>query len=54
MLYPYLIICDEDDPFNTAYFTEEMFAKGMVVFNLANGTFTTDGINWKRVEEDHL
>ncbi len=51
----YLVLPETLDPFYTNWFdAENNFVDGMVVFNLLNHTYTTDGINWYKVKQDHL
>ncbi len=56
-MYKYLIITNENKPFFTNYFDYENNFNdeiNMVVFDLFHHIYTTDGINWKEIEEDHL
>lgn len=51
----YLIIPHEGEPFNTKWFeAENHYQEGMIVFDLACGDYTEDGINWKPIQVDHL
>lgn len=53
----YLITCDVCMPFLTKWFdAENNFNKevGMVVFDLLNQVYTTDGYNWENIQIDHL
>lgn len=55
-MYQYLItFTNGESPSYTNWFDpENHFAEGMVVFDLYKHLFTTDGINWKNIQEDHL
>lgn len=53
----YLIVSDSYAPFYSTYFdAENHFNKddNMVVFNLTNHLYTTDGKHWFDIPEDHL
>ena len=51
----YLIYKPEHEPFYTNWFdAENNFAEGMVVFDLINNSYTSDGIVWREIESDHL
>lgn len=53
----YLIVTNNNDPFYTNWFdAENTFNKDddMVVFNLLNHTYTTNGKDWYEIQQDHL
>lgn len=53
----YLITTNNSEPAYTRWFDAENnfnASVGMVVFDLYNGCYTTDGITWKEIEIDHL
>lgn len=55
-MYTYLVF---DKMGNSCFYTnyydyENNYIEGSVVFNLLQNTFTTDGITWEEIEEDHL
>lgn len=53
----YLITTKTDPPFFTKWFEEENNFNSvveMVVYDLYKEVYTTDGINWMPIEEDHL
>jgi len=53
----YLIVTSCYEPFYTNWFdAENNFnqAADMVVFNLLNHTYTTNGIDWHEIKQDHL
>ncbi len=53
----YLIFTDSHEPFYTNWFSaENHFNKddNMVVFNLLSHKYTTDGVTWYDIKEDHL
>lgn len=53
----YLITTIDFTPFYSAYFDAENHFNaeiGMVVFDLHNDTYTTDGENWKAINFDIL
>lgn len=51
----YLITLKDNEPFVTNYYDyENHYIDGMTVYNLLNYTYTTDGINWDGITEDHL
>lgn len=50
----YLITLEGHEPFLTHWFEPDKFVSGMVVFDLKDFTFTEDGINWKKIQIDHL
>ena len=51
----YLIYIPEGEPFFTNWFeAENHFVNGMVVFDLYQGLFTTDGTTWLPITEDRL
>lgn len=51
----WLIIPKEGKPFLTKWFDyENHFTEGMIIFDLSNMTYSTDGKVFCEVEEDHL
>ncbi len=50
----YLILRDGEAFYTNWFDYENNYNDGMVVFNLLTDTYTTDGINWKEIEQDHL
>ena len=53
----FLVTTDTEPPFFTDWFTSENIFNaevGMVVYNLRNNTYTTDGMIWNCIETDHL
>ena len=53
----YLITMDNQEPFLTNWFEYEnnfQEGAGMIVYNLLDITYTTDGVNWQDIEEDSL
>lgn len=51
----YLITSKDHEPFITKWFeSENHFTVGMIVYDLINHCYTTDGINWVPIEIDHL
>jgi hypothetical protein len=51
----YLVTMPDNEPFFTEWFdTENHFAETMVVYDLAKGLYTTDGVTWEEIQEDHL
>lgn len=51
----YLITLPSNEPFITKWFeAENNFVEGMIVYDLINHCFTTDGINWNPIQIDHL
>lgn len=55
--YRYLITIPNKEPFLSHWFDADNHFNaelGMVVFDLANGLYTTDGKNWKELNENHL
>lgn len=52
----YLITIEgTNEPFTTNWFEyENHYVEGMTVYDLWNGRYTEDGINWKDLPEDHL
>lgn len=51
----YLVTSPGNEPFFTNWFdAENNFNEGMTVYDLAKFVYTTDGINWTEIEEDHL
>ena len=56
-MYQYLITTKTGEPFFTDWFDPENnfnAEAGMVVYDLFNYLYTTDGKNWKDIQEDHL
>jgi hypothetical protein len=45
---------DNFQPFLTKWFEPENFTPGMVVYDLAEKTYTIDGENWLEVDIDYL
>lgn len=51
----YLITSKDHKPFLTKWFeAENHFSDGMIVYDLINHCYTTDGIVWLKIESDHL
>ena len=51
----YLLIYPNNKPFISVYYDyENHYVDGMLVFNLTNRTYSSDGINLKEIEADHL
>lgn len=53
----YLVVTNSYEPFYTNWFdAENNFIKDceMVVFDLTNGKYTTNGKDWFDIKEDHL
>ena len=51
----YLITHHNFEPFYTNWFEyPNHYLEGMTVFNLLDNTYTTNGIDWKEITEDHL
>lgn len=50
----YLITTPTDMPFLTKWFDFENYAPDMVVFDLQENKFTTDGKCWNDIEVDNL
>ena len=50
----YLITTNNGNPFVTEYYSKEMHADKMVCYDLQKLKFTTNGIDWLDIEEDHL
>ena len=51
----YLILPKDSEPFTTDWFdAENNYVEGMIVFDLVNWSYTTDGKNWKYITFDHL
>jgi hypothetical protein len=53
----YLITTPENQPFVTEWFdSENHFSEsvGMVVYDLHKWVYTTDGVTWQEIEQDHL
>jgi hypothetical protein len=53
----YLIVTNTYEPFYTNWFiAENNWIEGceMVVFNLMNHTYTTNGKDWHKTTQDHL
>jgi hypothetical protein len=43
------------EAFYTSWFDQKNnYMDGMVVFNLLTDSFTTDGIIWEQIKQDHL
>ena len=50
----YLIYKDGEAFYTKWYDYESHFIYGMVIFDLAKHTYTTNGKNWNSIEDDHL
>lgn len=53
----YLITMDGEEPFTTEWYDYENNYRSdlnMVIYNLHNHTYSTNGIDWKSIETDHL
>lgn len=53
----YLVTMNSNPPFLTKWFEYENHwddGKGMVIYDLQNLTYTTDGKTWLPIEIDHL
>ena len=51
----YLIHPKDSEPFLTRYYDyANHFEDGMIVYNLWNQTYSTDGITWKPIEIEQL
>lgn len=50
----YLVLHNNKAFYTNWYNYENNYNDGMVVFSLLTDTYTTDGINWEEIEEDHL
>jgi len=51
----YLITTKEHEPFLTKWFDpENHFIPGMIVYDLEEIKYTTDGNNWHEIKVDHL
>lgn len=51
----YLITHPDHEPFLTWYFdVENCFVEGMTVYDTTARLYTTDGKNWKFINEDKL
>ncbi len=50
----FLVTIKEQAPFFTDYCDVEMFCEDMVVYDLVNQEYSTDGLNWYEIEIDHL
>lgn len=53
----YLITMDGEEPFFTEWFDRENNYRpdlNMVVYDLNNHRYTTDGTTWHHIESDHL
>ncbi len=49
------LVFHNGEAFYTNWFdAENNFVKGMIIFNRDTHKFSTDGITWKQIEEDHL
>ena len=54
-MYRYLVTILHEDPFFTDNFdVKNHFVSSMTVYDLKEGVYTNDGINWFQVEVDHL
>jgi hypothetical protein len=57
MEYRYLIICDNFPPALTHWYDYENnynHESNMMVFDFRTNLYTKDGINWEKIEQDHL
>lgn len=51
----YLIPQEGHEPFLTNWYDyENNYNEGMVIYNLLSGTYSTDGITFKEIQEDYL
>lgn len=51
----YLIQPKDSEPFLTNWFQyPNHYLEGMVVYDLVNAMYTTNGIDWKPIATDHL
>ncbi len=50
----FLIIHKGKAFYSNVYSFENNYIQNMVVFDLANGFYCTDGNTWKQIEIDHL
>lgn len=53
----YLIVSStgQFEPFVTPYFdADNLYAEGMVVYDLHNLRYSSDGATWNPIQEDHL
>lgn len=50
----YLIHPKDSEPFLTMWFYEDKHELGMIVYNLWNQTYTTNGTDWKPIAVNHL
>lgn len=51
----YLITSKDSEPFFTKWFeADNHFTEAMIVYDLINHCYTTDGITWLKIESDHL
>ena len=51
----YIIFFDGQPPFYTKYFDdEEIFRLGMTVIDMNTDHYTTDGVEWVKIEVGHL
>lgn len=50
----YLILHNNEAFYTNWLDVDNNYVEGMVVFDLLRDEFTTDGINTKEIEEDHL
>lgn len=49
------LVLHKGEAFYTNWFSKENnYETGMIVFNMENNTYTTDGDKWKKIEQDHL
>jgi len=51
----YLIHPKDSEPFLTRYYEyDNHYVEGMIVYDLINEAYTTNGIDWKEITTDHL
>lgn len=50
----YLILYNNESFFTNWFLAENNYETGMIVFDLTNSKFTSDGENWKEIETDNL
>lgn len=53
-MYKYLIIHDSKPFYTNLYNYENNYVDGMIVIDLYAGDYTTDGVVWIEVQQDHL
>lgn len=53
-LMNYLILHDGKSFYTNWYSYDNNYVDGMIVFDFRNSQYTTDGIKWLPIEEDHL